>query len=77
MLQEVRDTLEAVREAYPDMLVMWRNSVGGHPRCSSFTRPLKRRPDPAKLAGIIPADWGRHAEMNSAVRPLLRVRGVA
>lgn len=73
MLQEVRDTLEAVREAYPDLLVLWRNAVGGHPRCSAFTRPLRRRPDPTKLAGIIPADWGRHAEMNSAVRPLLRV----
>ncbi|CAI7927799.1 unnamed protein product, partial [Closterium sp. NIES-54] len=72
MLQEVRDTLEAVRELYPDMLVIWRNSPAGHPSCHRFTRPLKRRPKPLQLKGQLPATWTRHAEMNVAVRSLLK-----
>ncbi|CAI7845026.1 unnamed protein product [Closterium sp. NIES-53] len=76
MLQEVRDTLEAVRELYPDMLVIWRNSPAGHPSCHRFTRPLKRRPKPLQLKGQLPATWTRHAEMNVAVRSLLKEYGV-
>ncbi|CAI5472652.1 unnamed protein product [Closterium sp. Yama58-4] len=76
MLQEVRDTLEAVRELYPDMLVIWRNSPAGHPSCHRFTRPLKRRPKPLQLKGQLPATWTRHAEMNAAVRSLLKEYGV-
>jgi len=77
MLQEVRDTLEAVREMYPDLLILWRNSPAGHPHCERFSRPLRARPQ-AQMAGKgeVPAAWGRHAEMNAAVKPLLKEYGV-
>ncbi|CAI5511839.1 unnamed protein product [Closterium sp. Naga37s-1] len=75
MLQEVRDTLEAVRDLYPDMLVIWRSAVGGHPSCQHFTRPLRTRPALLAAKGKIPDAWLRHAEMNAAIRPLLKEYG--
>ncbi|CAI6004657.1 unnamed protein product [Closterium sp. NIES-65] len=75
MLQEVRDTLEAVRDLYPDMLVIWRSAVGGHPSCQHFTRPLRTRPVLLAAKGKIPDVWLRHAEMNAAIRPLLKEYG--
>ncbi|CAI5462272.1 unnamed protein product, partial [Closterium sp. Yama58-4] len=76
MLQEVRDTLEAVRDLYPDMLVIWRSAVGGHPSCQHFTRPLRTRPALLAAKGKIPDVWLRHAEMNAAIKPLLKEYGV-
>lgn len=74
LLKNVRETLTAVRKLYPDLLVIWRNTAGGHPDCHIHWSPLRERMNPKEVH--FPMNWHRHSEQNVALQPLLKEFGV-
>jgi len=69
LLRDAAALVRSINSAYPNAVVMWRNTPVGHPNCSQYSVPIF---SPLPMAGA-PFNWDKFASQNTAVEDMLRL----
>ncbi|CAI5463524.1 unnamed protein product [Closterium sp. Yama58-4] len=69
----LRTTLLYLRNRFPDKLLIYRNSAGGHVDCPKHHKPIETPQDPSKL----PFNWDKFPHQNRLSQPMAEQLGMA
>ncbi|CAI5510874.1 unnamed protein product [Closterium sp. Naga37s-1] len=69
--EQLNRTLTRVREAAPELLIIYRSTPPGHAHCENITAPLKEPQDPSSL----PFHWGEFGRQNKLARQMVEAVG--
>ncbi|GJP29039.1 hypothetical protein CLOM_g41 [Closterium sp. NIES-68] len=68
----LRATLLYLRNRFPDKLIIYRNSAGGHKDCPKYHKPIETPQDPSTL----PFNWDKFPHQNWISQPLAERLGM-
>lgn len=64
-------TLHRLRELYPDLLVIFRNTAAGHYNCTEYNAPL----DKPQESSLLPYNWDKFSQQNGMAKEIVEAIG--